>query len=198
MVCGLTKVRDATLADAPFLAEMILSAGGGMFEVLMEGSPAPLLPSLTHAVREPKGIFSYRQAQIAEDGGRLAGTVLTCPASWMREMHTDMTSADRHVYIDVLSSMIDPASYYIATLAVATDQQRRGLARPLLDAAFARARRKGYERVTLHVWARNARAVAVYVRYGFVDIGLMRVPPHPLLRHGDTMLLMRKRLTDPH
>ena len=47
----------------------------------------------------------------------------------------------------------------------------RGLAQVLMEAAKARARRRGATRLWLGVWQRNARAQAFYVKHGFRKVG---------------------------
>ena len=47
----------------------------------------------------------------------------------------------------------------------------RGLGLRLIDAALAAARRAGLEQVTLHVFGRNARAIALYRKAGFREVG---------------------------
>ena len=52
-------------------------------------------------------------------------------------------------------------------LAVAPSHQRRGVARQLLEAAAAEARRRGARKLRLRVLAPNAAARALYTKAGF-------------------------------
>ena len=63
---------------------------------------------------------------------------------------------------------------HLLNLAVAPAAQGQGLARALLDALVADARRCGHAKVWLEVRLGNARAHAVYRRYGFVEVGQRR------------------------
>jgi ribosomal protein S18 acetylase RimI-like enzyme len=56
-------------------------------------------------------------------------------------------------------------------LYVRTDLHRQGIGRALMDAAFAHARFKQAPSVWLDVWDANARAIALYTRYGFRPAG---------------------------
>ncbi len=56
---------------------------------------------------------------------------------------------------------------HIGILAVTKEAQGRGAGGALLEAAEAWARGRGYGRLTLHVFERNARARAVYARRGY-------------------------------
>jgi ribosomal protein S18 acetylase RimI-like enzyme len=59
-------------------------------------------------------------------------------------------------------------------LAVDPDRQRLGIARRLVDAAVAEARRRGARKLTLRVLGHNTGARRVYERCGFVVEGVLR------------------------
>ena len=63
---------------------------------------------------------------------------------------------------------------------VAAGLQRRGLGRYLLDKAAARARGLGMASILLEVRPSNVRALDVYRRYGYAEIGRRRAyyPAH--------------------
>jgi len=60
---------------------------------------------------------------------------------------------------------------HLLDVAVAADRQGTGLGRYLLDTLCARAREMGAESVLLEVRPSNERALDVYRRYGFAEIG---------------------------
>lgn len=60
----------------------------------------------------------------------------------------------------------DPSAH-LEVLALAPGAEGRGLGRALVDAAEARARERGARHMTLHVFARNTRARALYERAGY-------------------------------
>ena len=63
---------------------------------------------------------------------------------------------------------------HLLNLTVAPDWRRQGLARVLLDALAARAHACGYTCIWLEVRLSNERALDIYRRYGFVEVGLRR------------------------
>lgn len=71
----------------------------------------------------------------------------------------------------------------LLTLATRSDARRRGLARALVQAGLARARRRGAHRCFLEVAADNQAACGLYHALGFVERGLRRGyyrhPPNP-------------------
>lgn len=69
---------------------------------------------------------------------------------------------------------------HLLDVAVAASRQGTGLGRYLLDKVAARARGLGATSVLLEVRPSNVRALAVYRRYGYVEIGRRRAyyPAH--------------------
>jgi GNAT superfamily N-acetyltransferase len=59
------------------------------------------------------------------------------------------------------------AQAHVEILAVEAGEERRGVARALMDAIEPWARRRGYRCVTLNVFDRNARARAFYDNLGY-------------------------------
>ncbi|MFP5378162.1 MAG: N-acetyltransferase family protein [Vicinamibacteria bacterium] len=60
----------------------------------------------------------------------------------------------------------DPAAH-LEVLALAPEAEGRGLGRALVSAAETRARERGARHMTLHVFANNTRARALYERAGY-------------------------------
>ncbi|CAN7459804.1 ribosomal protein S18-alanine N-acetyltransferase [Massilia sp. LjRoot122] len=69
----------------------------------------------------------------------------------------------------ILMYAVDEA--HLLDVAVAAGRQGQGLGRLLLDRIGARAREQGMESVLLEVRPSNERALAVYRRYGYREIG---------------------------
>ncbi|MGJ7915427.1 ribosomal protein S18-alanine N-acetyltransferase [Massilia sp. LXY-6] len=69
----------------------------------------------------------------------------------------------------LLMHAVDEA--HLLDVAVSAGRQGRGLGRYLLDRIAARAREKGMGSILLEVRPSNARALQVYERYGYTQIG---------------------------
>lgn len=69
----------------------------------------------------------------------------------------------------VLMSVVD--EMHLLNFTVHTEFQGQGLALILLDKMSERARAKNVFSILLEVRASNQRAIGIYVRYGFVEIG---------------------------
>ena len=82
----------------------------------------------------------------------------------------------------LLMEVVDEA--HLLNVSVAAGRQRQGLGRYLLDKVAACARGLGASSILLEVRPSNERALAVYLRYGFIEIGRRKnyYPAHHGLR----------------
>ncbi len=73
---------------------------------------------------------------------------------------------------------------HLLDVAVAAGRQRQGLGRHLLDRIGKRAKEQGMDSILLEVRPTNERALAVYRRYGYREIGRRKgyYPAHAGLR----------------
>ncbi|HVF05214.1 MAG TPA: ribosomal protein S18-alanine N-acetyltransferase [Frankiaceae bacterium] len=83
-----------------------------------------------------------------------------------------LTEDDRVVGYAGLAAMPDEA--FVQNIAVAPDQQRRGLGAALLTALLDDAKRRGLDRVGLEVRVDNAAAIALYERFGFRPVAVRK------------------------
>jgi len=193
-VTAAVRLRPARPEDAELLGEMLVEAGGGMFEVLLEGVMPGVTPAqmMAEAAREPEGAFSYRKTTVVESDGVAAGSLTAFPAGEFGNEASDFIPPERRMYLEPMRALLDRDSWYIAALAVHKEQRRRHLAGRLLRATFADARARGLRRISLHVWTANLTALELYLRLGFDETGSAEVPPHPLLRYGTRMLALSR------
>jgi GNAT superfamily N-acetyltransferase len=147
-------VRDAAIADLPFLADMLYEAAVAA-PPLRGRSPAEVLAQ--------PGIARYLigwgrpgdTALVAEEAGLPRG------AAWYRLYGP----GDRGAGIVAESGVPE------LSIAVAPAHRGRGIGSVLLDALIERARDDGYWRLRLSVDPDNP-AARLYRRHGFVDAGV--------------------------
>ncbi|WP_029010201.1 GNAT family N-acetyltransferase [Azospirillum halopraeferens] len=187
-------LRPAEAHDAPEIAPLILMAGGGVYEFLLGGlvPGAETVDMLVPGIAGRSGSFSHRQMVVAESAGRVIGVAHAHPTHWMRDADRSFIPADRIAHLAAFDSTQDWDSYFLSALAIAPDLRRQGLARHLLARVYDRARDGGYDRVTLHVWADNAAARALYAAEGFTEAAAAAIPWHPRLPHRGGSLLLRR------
>jgi ribosomal-protein-alanine N-acetyltransferase len=134
-------------------------------------------------------LLDYAPMRLQDVDDVLALEQSVFPQPWSRANFTDsLTSGydawvlrDAHGALHgyyLLMPAVDEA--HLLDVAVAASLQGRGLGRYLLDKAAARARGLGMESILLEVRPSNTRALDVYRRYGYVEIGRRRAyyPAH--------------------
>ena len=187
-------LRPARPDDAELLGEMLVEAGGGMFEVLLDGVVPGVTPAqmMAEAAREPESGFSYRRTTVVEADGVPVGSLTAFPADQFGNDTSSLIPAERLIYLQPVRTLLDRGSWYVAAIAIRPEQLGRHLGGRLLQATFAQAHEQGFPRVSLHVWTANLVALGLYLRLGFVETGSANVPPHPLLRYGTSMLALSR------
>lgn len=140
----MTTVRPATAADEGPLAK--LDERTWTTEVSPAPAPPPGTPFFDDGCR-PGDIL------VAEHDGAVAGYVRLAEGFGI--------PAHRHVLV-------------IGGLAVDPDRRRLGIARRLVEAAVAEARRRGARKLTLRVLGHNTAARKVYESCGFIVEGVLR------------------------
>ena len=71
-----------------------------------------------------------------------------------------------------------------------------GVGRALMSHAHREGAVHGYPATSLHVFAANTRAVALYTQLGYSEVGRCPAPTHPLICYSGDVLLMRRRVKD--
>lgn len=126
-----------------------------------------LTPRLAHGFELPPG----REAgEIVQVEGRALAEALDRPTADTALLVAERPGGDRAgiVYVQQqVDYFRQRAHALVAILAVGAELEGQGAGRALLDAAEAWARGQGFDMITLHVFAGNARARAVYVRQGY-------------------------------
>lgn len=188
------QIRPAEADDAFELAQLIDMAGGGVYEFLLAG----LVPGLSAremlvpGLAGTSGSFSHRHSTVAVRDGAVVGVAHAYPVDWMRMEDFSGLPPDRMAHLEDFQAKQDWGSYFLSALAVDPACRRDGVARALLAEVYGRARTGGFDRVTLHVWADNATARALYEREGFKELAHAAIPWHERLPHHGGSLLLRR------
>jgi ribosomal-protein-alanine N-acetyltransferase len=99
------------------------------------------------------------------------------------------TSGELLAYF-LLMTMVDEV--HLLNLAVRVDRQGLGLGRFMLDKALACGRGQGMESMLLEVRPSNTRALALYARNGFLQLGLRKAYyPAPGQQREDAIVMRR-------
>ena len=188
------SLRPARPGDAAVVAELMVEAGGGLFEFLLEEvlpemSPAEVLALAVAGNEDP---CSYRNVLVAEAEGQVIAMINAYPVDLLKAEPRELVPKDRLAHIAALDQVVDWGSFFVSSVAVAASHRRSGIARHLLARVVAAAERRGFERISLQVWADNAAARRLYESEGFAIQDRARIAPHPRLPSaGESLLMVR-------
>jgi ribosomal-protein-alanine N-acetyltransferase len=123
--------------------------------------------------------FAYAPMEAADLDEVYALELSVYPHPWSRGNFVDSLASGYHAWVlrdegrlagyFLLMAAVDEA--HLLNVSVAAERQRQGLGRYLLDKIAACARGVGAASVLLEVRPSNVRALSVYQRYGFAEIG---------------------------
>lgn len=184
-------IRPATVADCADIARLFLISSDGLAAYIWGRMDMPGL-SLEEIGRRRyarEGVaFSYQNCDIAEAGGAVIGMLHAYP---MERPATPETEEDP--VLRPYSELEDYGSLYISGVAVYPGHRGKGVGTRLLDAAAARARDLALPRLSLICFERNARAMALYRRFGYAEIDRRALVPHPTLKYRDGAAVLLSR-----
>ena len=101
---------------------------------------------------------------------------------------------DRHNLLGYFVAMVGVDEWHLLNITVAPKYQSRGHGRFLLDHIVSLCQQHGAESLWLEVRRSNARARAIYARYGFAEIGVRRgyyPASHPAVQGREDAVVMR-------
>ena len=104
---------------------------------------------------------------------------------WLRGLH-----GGNGQLLGYMVAMSGADEMHLLNITVARAQQGRGHARCMLDALVAHCAERHARTLWLEVRAGNARAQAIYRRYGFVEVGVRKgYYPAPQGRREDALVM---------
>jgi [ribosomal protein S18]-alanine N-acetyltransferase len=104
---------------------------------------------------------------------------------WLRGLY-----AGNGQLLGYMVAMSGADEMHLLNITVARAQQGRGHARCMLDALVAHCAERHARTLWLEVRAGNARAQAIYRRYGFVEVGVRKgYYPAPQSRREDALVM---------
>ncbi len=133
--------------------------------------------------------FSYRNCTVAEYDDRVAGMMVA-----YRMETFPGRDAEPDPVLKPFAILEHPESYYICGLALYPEFSNRGIGSGFIEIAQQHARATDLRQLSLIVFERNAGAVRLYQRNGFVEIARQPIVPHALIRGTGEALLMVKDL----
>lgn len=190
------EIRPAGAADCPDIARLFLVSSDGLAAYIWGRMDMPGLSLAEIGARRyaREGVaFSYQNCVVAAHGSRVVGMLHAYPME-----RPDPPAPETDPVLRPYSELEDYGSLYISGIALDPEFRGHGIGTRLLEAAAARARALGLPRLSLICFERNARAMALYRRAGFVAIDRRPLIPHPTLKYadGDAVLMARTLAPD--
>jgi GNAT superfamily N-acetyltransferase len=189
-------VRPARRSDCVDIARLVVMSSDGIAEYIWGphvGGRTSLIAVGTRRSARDGVPFSYQNCLIAEEGGRIAGSLhaVAVPAPFEDE-HVD----DPDPVLRQLLDFSDLGSLEIRGLAVYPAFRGQGAATMLMSAAAEQARARGLARLSVICFVANEAAIRFYRKFGFTVMNRAPSPAHPAFRHtGGEMLLLARPAT---
>lgn len=154
----------------------------------MNASPSCVIAPMTEADLDAVGALEADVAVFPWTRGHFADCLKAGYSGWV--LTIDQVIAG----YAVLMMALDEG--HLLNIGVAADQQRRGLGARLLEHVMARTRESGGVSLLLEVRPSNERALGLYRRYGFGEIG-RRKGYYPAHLGREDALVLRRALDTP-
>lgn len=192
------SIRFGQVEDVEVVTDFIIHAGAGLFEFLLNG----IIPGvnarnlLRMAVVDVESVLCYSNAVLAISEGQPVGMILSYPSDdyGIPSVVKAIVPRKRLDHVrGILESRVEN-SWYINTLTVTPLAQGHGIACLLLECMSEVASERGYDSMSLHVWADNQGAFNLYEKEGFKVVKDIAVEPHKNFEHGGGMKLMQAQL----
>jgi ribosomal protein S18 acetylase RimI-like enzyme len=192
---GTVKIRNPTRSDCAKLAELINFAGEGLPLYLWQQAAAPgedpWKIGRERAARET-GSFSYRNAVIAEAGGKVLGALIGYPVP------DDPGAIDIEstppMFVPLLElENLAAGAWYVNAVAAYPDARGLGVGSKLMQWAEQRASALGLEGLSLIVSDANPGARRLYERLGYTEVARRLMVKEQWQTDGRNWVLMIKK-----
>ena len=172
--------RQATIADAPFVAQVMMEAVGFDF---MERGEMPD-DGIVETCRREDTLYSYRNATIFEIDGKVVGALIAYAGKGYHEVKVRTFAPIMH-RLDFDPMAMDDETregeYYLDSAAVLPEYRGRGVGRHIIEHGVNIARDKGLLPV-LACDPDNKGAYQLYTSIGFMEDGNLHIFGEDYLR----------------
>jgi ribosomal protein S18 acetylase RimI-like enzyme len=186
--------RPATQGDAPALTELVNFAGEGLplylWTRMAEAGESAWDVGRRRAMRET-GSFSYRNATVAETGGRVIAGLIGYPLPDRPEAIDD-EMPPMFVPLQELENLA-PGTWYVNVLATCPEYRNRGYGTRLLGIAERLAAAAGRPGLSIIVSDANAGARRLYERCGCSEVARRPMVKEGWENPGENWVLLVKR-----
>ena len=185
-----TVLRPATPNDADRAAALIYRPMGRMADYIFGGDDRGCaLEVFTKLFSQPQNRFSHEFGSVLELDGEVAGLLLAYPGENLGGLAAPMAKQLREIIgwggmLRLLRRSMplmtakeyETDEFYIFTVSVHPNFQRRGFGKQLLAHAEDKAHAAGLQKCSLGVTIDNVGAVRLYQRHNYRIVDTVRVP----------------------
>jgi len=189
------QYRQGRKEDCFEIADLISTASGGVVEFLFHDlipgmSPVQMVAQNLERDHPP---HTYRNAIVAQSEGTIAGMALSFPSHFheITEGMKKFFPSDRLEHVRPYYTAPVGRSLFLDAIAVKDEYRGKGIGRALISLTQEKARKSGYDALTLIAFAENRNARRLYERMGFETVEKIEIRPHELISYQDGCLLMR-------
>lgn len=164
-------IRDADIADAPFIARVVL-AGIEMLEIDAEvtDEKRPILEHLMDICRMEDTLYSYRYTRIAEIGGKAVGALIGYDGGSYAEMRAKTFGLVQQTSgLDLSKNAMETGmgEFYLDSMAVVPECRGRRIGLQLIRDRMDWATQRGFKAITLLVDKEKPQLQRYYESLGF-------------------------------
>lgn len=163
-------VRPAQLADAPFVAPLIIDAIDEIANRLTgEDESQAILRSLEELFKRTDNRHSYQNTYIAEIDSGIAGIMVIYGGDQAPTLDSNLEKwlAVKAADVQTIEVEARPDEFYIDTVCTAPQYRGHGVGTTLLKHADIIAKEKGYQKISLNVEKQKVRARHLYEKMDF-------------------------------
>ena len=167
-------IHDASLADAPFIARVVL-AGIDMLDLdaAFPDEQRDLYEHLIEICRMDDTLYSYLNTRIAEmDGNRVGALVAYDGAHYAKMRAKTFGLVKQTPGIDLSHNALEtgPGEFYLDSMAILPEYRGLGIGQKLMLDRMEWAKRNGFDAVTLLVDKDKPRLQDYYEELGFMFV----------------------------
>jgi ribosomal protein S18 acetylase RimI-like enzyme len=189
------QYRQGRKEDCLQIAELISTASGGVVEFLFHD----LIPGMSPVQMVARNLerdhppHTYRNAIVAQSEDAIAGMALSFPSHFheITEGMKKFFPPDRLEHVRPYYTAPVGRSLFLDAIAVKDEYRGKGIGRALISLTQEKARKSGYDALTLIAFAENRNARKLYERMGFETLEKIEIRPHELISYQGGCLLMR-------
>ena len=187
--------REGEKKDSLRIAELDSIASGGAIDFLFHD----LIPNMTPVEIVASNLendnypHSYRNVMVAEHDEAIIGMSLSFPGKYHKitDVMKSFFPQDRINHFKNFFTAPVKDSFFLDALCVEKNFRNRGIGSKLIELTKNRARKGGYDSLSLIVFKDNTNAQNVYKKNGFKVIEQVELHPHRLMPHEGGCVLMK-------